>query len=167
MIGKDAFSYVYHILELNGYLKNLSLTNKAIKTNKILFFAELYHRYFFKKPMITDTQFKALPNGPALNKKEIEWDNIETNYNYLNEEEKETIKICMKEWLCQMSPEALSELSHGDGRIELKAWRNVKNYGDWGSVPISDDALNNDAEILHSATKHQYKNRIKIEDHTV
>lgn len=162
MIGKDAFSYVYHILEVNGYLKNLSLINKAIKTNKILFFAELYHRYFFKEPMITDTKFKALPNGPALHKKEIEWDNIETNYNYLNEEEKETIKICMKEWLCEMSPESLSELSHGDGRIPLTAWRNVKNYGDWGSVAISDEALNSDAKLLHEKTKHQYKNIIKI-----
>ena len=167
MIGKDAFSYVYHILEVNGYLKNLSLKNKAIKTNKILFFAELYHRHFFKEPMITDIKFKALPNGPAIDKDEIDWYDVEENYNFLNDEEKETIKMCMKEWLCEMSPEALSELSHGDKRIPLMAWKSVKSEGSYGSIPIPDNYLNADAEILHNTTKHQYKNRIKIEAQTV
>lgn len=107
--------------------------------------------------MITDTKFKALPNGPALHKNEIEWENVENNYNYLTKDEKETIKVCMKEWLCKMSPEDLTELSHGDGRIKLTAWRNVKNYGDWGTVKIDDELLNEDAEILHKETKHQYQ----------
>lgn len=121
MKGRDAFSYVYHLLNINGYLKNINHNKaKAIKANKILFFAELYHRYFFKEPMITDISFKILPYGHALNKEDIDWENAETNYNFLRKDEKETIKVCMKEWLCQMYPEDLVEISHGENqRISL------------------------------------------------
>ena len=61
---------------------------KSDTANKILFFAELYHRYFFKEPMITDISFKILPYGHALNKEDIDWENAETNYNFLRKDEK-------------------------------------------------------------------------------
>lgn len=164
MKAKYVFAYIYQLLLDNNLISRDYRFDAKIKTNKVLYFAELMHRILFKERLITDAKYYCLEHGPAIDIKHIGIDDkyidlkkIKNYSNRLSKEEKEEISICVKKFLAEQDTEDLVNITHKDNKyFPLEAWKeNIINNG-YGEVPLSNEDLEEDAKILRDSILQKY-----------
>ena len=74
MEAKYVFAYVYQLLLDNKLISKEDRKDAKIKTNKVIYFAELMHRILFKKELITNANYYCLCYGPAIDIKQLDID---------------------------------------------------------------------------------------------
>lgn len=164
MKSKYVFAYIYQLLLDNKIISRDYRFDAKIKTNKVLYFAELMHRILFKKELITDAKYYCLEHGPAVDIKHIGIDDkyidlkkIKNYSNHLSEEEKEEISICVKKFLAEQDTEDLVNITHRDNKdFPLEAWKDNISNNRYGEVPLSNEDLDKDAKILRDSILQKY-----------
>lgn len=164
MKAKYVFAYIYQLLLDNKIISRDYRFDAKIKTNKVLYFAELMHRILFKKELITDAKYYCLEHGPAVDIKHIGIDDkyidlkkIKNYSNHLSEEEKEEISICVKKFLAEQDTEDLVNITHRDNKdFPLEAWKDNISNNRYGEVPLSNEDLDKDAKILRDSILQKY-----------
>lgn len=102
---------IYTISYLKKYINELDYEDAAIKTQKMLYIAELTHRILFGKPLITDAKYVFLKNGPAIVNKYINKKESKKKAHLdLSEDEKHIIDVCLKKWILKKTTEELVKI---------------------------------------------------------
>ena len=160
----NVYSYLYDFLSKKKYINELDYEDAAIKTQKVLYIAELTHRILFGEPLITDAKYVCLKNGPAIGNKYIEKKESKKKAHLeLSEDEKHIIDACLKKWILEKTTEELVKITHKENKdIPLIAWKTIvgdnpeKPKVKYGSKDISETLIEKDASIFREATKYMY-----------